>query len=271
VRVLRQRNGGVSVARNRGIAEARGEWIAFLDADDLYHPEMLANLARAIQMYPEAGLVAAKFLEVPDTGAEAAATWPLPSICPVELIDDLHRRWMKTVLFCTSSIAVRVERLQALQPCFVPGESHGEDIDLFFRVAHQAPVALVQAPLTAHRVAVADSLSARSAGLLYVLPPYVQRMRQRALAGEVPPRQRSSALWYVAQQEVTIARDLIAAGRRGESFHWLRRSWRAGFGRRWLITALMAVLAPSWLMVGWQRWRLGQPIFTHGRTAEGSR
>lgn len=49
-------NGGVCVARNRGIAKARGDFIAFLDADDVWTPDKLAEQYQALQQHPEAGV-----------------------------------------------------------------------------------------------------------------------------------------------------------------------------------------------------------------------
>ncbi len=49
VRVISQTNQGESIARNRGIDEARGDWIAFLDADDLWLPNKLQRQLAAAQ------------------------------------------------------------------------------------------------------------------------------------------------------------------------------------------------------------------------------
>ena len=53
IRLIRQKNGGVSAARNRGIAETQSEHVAFLDADDEWMPEHLEELAALIAAYPE--------------------------------------------------------------------------------------------------------------------------------------------------------------------------------------------------------------------------
>jgi glycosyltransferase involved in cell wall biosynthesis len=53
VRYLRQSNAGSTSARNLGLAAARGEFVAFLDADDLWHPEKLARQVVLFDSWPE--------------------------------------------------------------------------------------------------------------------------------------------------------------------------------------------------------------------------
>lgn len=56
IRLIQKTNGGVSSARNRGIEEARSEYIAFLDADDLWEPFYLEEQERMIRDFPEANM-----------------------------------------------------------------------------------------------------------------------------------------------------------------------------------------------------------------------
>src|SRR5271163_2107777 len=57
VRVITQANGGAPVARNTGIAAARGEFLAFLDADDEWHPDKLAQQVKILAAHPAMVLI----------------------------------------------------------------------------------------------------------------------------------------------------------------------------------------------------------------------
>jgi glycosyltransferase involved in cell wall biosynthesis len=57
VRLIRQEHGGLPRARNRGLAEARGSLIAFLDADDLWSPDKLTLQLAAVERYPDVAIV----------------------------------------------------------------------------------------------------------------------------------------------------------------------------------------------------------------------
>ncbi|HYF21210.1 MAG TPA: glycosyltransferase family A protein [Ramlibacter sp.] len=254
VRLVRQANGGVSRARNRGIAEATGDWIAFLDADDWYHPEMLSALAQAHQASPDANLLGAQFRTIPHLLGADPDPWPVTeSFFEVEVVDDLRQRWMRTAPFCSSSVAIRASLLRSMQPCFVEGDFHGEDLDLWFRVGDTGPVAIVNAPFAAVRV-LPDSLSRSHPRA--TLPRFLADMRDRALSGGIPERHRASALWFVGQQEVTLARECLAAGDRRNALRFLWDARQVALTRRWQLTVLMALFMPGRIADTWQRWRV---------------
>lgn len=68
IRWIRQKNQGVSAARNRGVKETRGELIAFLDADDIWLPLKLERQVERFLDDPELGLVHCGMQEINDKG-----------------------------------------------------------------------------------------------------------------------------------------------------------------------------------------------------------
>jgi glycosyltransferase involved in cell wall biosynthesis len=91
VRCIRQENGGMAASRNRAVPEARGEFLAFLDADDRFTPTKLADQLAVFAAQPDLEIVFGRVSEFlsPDLDAEARALlrepthdapWPTPNL-----------------------------------------------------------------------------------------------------------------------------------------------------------------------------------------------
>lgn len=68
VRYIFQQNSGLSAARNTGIRHARGQYLSFLDSDDLFLPQKLALLRRHFERHPHLGLVAGQAHPIDEDG-----------------------------------------------------------------------------------------------------------------------------------------------------------------------------------------------------------
>ena len=74
IRLITQSNSGVSAARNRGISEARGHYVALLDADDYYASGYIAEVCRLMEYYPNSDAYSTAFDIVDGTRRTAART-----------------------------------------------------------------------------------------------------------------------------------------------------------------------------------------------------
>lgn len=125
-RVIRKENGGVSSARNAGILAAKGEYIAFLDGDDLWHPEYLDTLQQLIVDYPDAALYG--------IGCTTTHGDKIPeNVTPSTLRGEVEDVWNNYPGYWTGSSSSSRARLLEIG-LFDTRMTHGEDIDMWWRL-----------------------------------------------------------------------------------------------------------------------------------------
>lgn len=167
VRVLSsERPGGVSAARNKGIMAARGEWIAFLDSDDLWLPGKLRAQLDSFEMHPEMRICQTEEIWIhkgrrrnPKRYHAKPSGWCFKCLLERCLVSPsavmMHRSLFDEVGLFDES----------LPAC--------EDYDMWLRIGCRYPIGLVPKPLVVKRGGHEDQLSATI--------PVLDRFRLRAL------------------------------------------------------------------------------------------
>ncbi|MCC6300296.1 MAG: glycosyltransferase [Anaerolineales bacterium] len=146
VRYTWQANSGLSAARNAGIAQARGEFIGVLDADDMYEPDFLSVLAPILQADPQAQAVYCGYRFVDE------ANRPLPQV-EARLIspERLFQVLAEGNFLVPESILVRKGCYDAVGLFDVKFRAC-EDVDMWLRISRQFKILGVTNILTRHRI-----------------------------------------------------------------------------------------------------------------------
>ena len=136
---------GVSAARNRGAAEAHGEWLAFVDDDDLWAPDKLAQQIHAAQAVGRDWAYAGS-VNITDRG-QVIHGRPPPS--PEEVVGALLR--YNAIPGGGSNVIVRRTAWERIGP-FDPRLRNTEDWEMWIRLAKYGLPACVCSPLVGYRV-----------------------------------------------------------------------------------------------------------------------
>jgi len=140
--LIQQPNGGPSYARNTGIEAAHEPFVAFLDADDVWHPSKLEVQFGVLERYDDVGVVAADWVRRPEEWPPLPVTWPTEPISYQDIL-ILNR-------FQTSTVLARTALVKAVGG-FDSAVDGAEDWDLWIRLAAVTRVLKVAWPLVVYR------------------------------------------------------------------------------------------------------------------------
>lgn len=215
VRRLRQPNSGAAAARNRGLAEAVGEYTVFLDADDRLLPDALEVGIRELEPRPEAAFAAGMPRDIGrDGGVVREAKQPLVTR------DHYLKLLEECFIWSGSSVVYRRQALEAVGG-FNENRVAADDYELYLKLARAFPVHCHEAVVTEYRRH--GSNTTRNAGL--VLSSQIQVLNGQRSHLRNPEEKSARRLGIrntrVKQGEALIERVANA---------WRRREWSVVLG-----------------------------------------
>jgi glycosyltransferase involved in cell wall biosynthesis len=148
IRIIHQSNGGVSAARNRGVAEARGELIAFLDADDEWDSDYLSSQMRLVKEFPECDVFAVNYRIKSEQGVVTATIIRrLPFSGTLGILSNYFEVAANSnPPLWTSAVMVRKSTFEAVGG-FPVGVKSGEDLLTWAKLACRFEIAYSTVPL----------------------------------------------------------------------------------------------------------------------------
>lgn len=203
IRLICQKNAGVSAARNKGIENASYEYIAFLDADDEWHPKFLESIISLIVAYPNAGLYATAFEISTDQGNKIPKFIDVPKGVEGGVLRSYFRSAAFNVSPVWSSAACIPKSIFAKIGVFPIGEKLGEDLDMWSRVALRYPIAYCSYIGAVYHVLAGNRICISS------LPqnelPFCKRLQEKIDSRTVPTELVDEVRLFIARHLIHVA------------------------------------------------------------------
>jgi glycosyltransferase involved in cell wall biosynthesis len=214
---LRQLNKGVSVARNRGIAEASGRLIAFLDSDDLWLPQKLSTQVKFFTENPDAVINQTQEIWIRN-GLRVN-----PKKRHHKFSGMIFERSLALCLVSPSAVMIKKSLFDTVG-VFDENLPACEDYDLWLRISCRYPVHLIDSPLIIKRGGHDDQLSS-AAGL----DKYrIQSLKKIIDSDLLLPQQNQEAILTLKEKCEVYAGGCRKRGREEEAkyFHQLAEKYR---------------------------------------------
>ncbi|MCE1250224.1 MAG: glycosyltransferase family 2 protein [Comamonadaceae bacterium] len=206
LRVLHLPGLGVSRARNAGLAQSRGELLAFLDADDAWFPGKLQAQVDYFDQHPQVGVVFGPFVrwwaQADGSFAPAAARMQDASACTQadpERSGWIYTRLLNGLLVGMNTAVIRRSVYQAIGG-FNEAMRQGEDYDFWLKASRVAPMHSLNGPLALYRIHGASAMHRLSADnhLATLLQAAAMRWGLETLGGQrLPPGAFKQRLGHV--------------------------------------------------------------------------
>ena len=215
VKVINQQNGGVSVARNTGINQATGDYVCFLDADDLWLPNHLQTLNQLIEEYPQGKFFITSHQVTYPNGKEKFSR---------ELLEDypdhfVCENFFKLLnargdgLINTNCTCIQRNILIDNNIFFEPGERIGEDTDMWFRLALRFPVIISKQTTTKYRRELSTATKRGTSNLTWIFA----RREQEIAKLDIPSDLKIECEKLVDRYKMSCSRELMATRNRKQA------------------------------------------------------